>query len=299
MDLKNEQIIGHLNHIRFQNDKGFLIGIFQGPIDIGEFTSLGSIVNPQVGIDYKLFGKWMNDPQWGKQFKFKTFEIIKPKSTDGIYRYIVRACRWVGPSVGKRLIDVYKEKTLDVLRENPKQVAADIKGITYVRAIEIQADIKKNEEIEATLVELEKLVGNQGLRASLPMDLVQKWGANAVKMIEINPYILTEMKNVGFPSADKIAINKIKVDPKSINRQKAAILHILNKDLFNGNTWMISTELFKQAKALISWSIKEGFDKLISDKRVKEVEGHIALNHIAKNEKIIAQKIQELMSKWI
>lgn len=292
-----DKITGVLSHVKFSGKNNFVIADIQARGQM--VTVLGSILNPNVGQEYKLFGSWMMDPQWGKQFKFRAFETIKPQSTDGIYRYVVRMAKWVGPKIGKRLTEKYEEKTLDMLRENPEQVASDIQGITYNRAIEIQANIKQNEQIEAALVELEKLVGGQGLRASLPMDLVQKWGANAIRRIETNPYILTEMEGVGFPSADRIAINSIKVDPKSGYRQMAAILHVLKEDLFNGNTWMDKLEMKKQAKALISWSVEEGFGKAISKGKIKEHEDFVALDYVERDERHIAEKIKELTEEWI
>jgi len=58
-----------LNHIRFQNDRGFLIGMFQS--EKNEFAGLGNILRPEIGMSYKLMGKWSIDPSGGSNSKSK------------------------------------------------------------------------------------------------------------------------------------------------------------------------------------------------------------------------------------
>lgn len=289
-----EHIEATLNHIRFQNDRGFLIGMFQAEKE--EFAGLGNILRPEVGMNYKLFGKWSEDPKWGKQYKFKSHEAIIPKSTDGIYRYIVRIAKWVGPKIGRTLIDQYGVDTLDILREFPDRVAVDIKGITIARAKEIQAHIVKNQEIEGALVELEKLIGGAGLRQSLPMDLVQKWGGDAVAMLKENPYRLIQMKQVGFPSADRLAVDRFKVEPKSIFRQQAAVTYaIREKTHGEGHVWIDVVELIGSVRQMIRCDPSEGFGRAIEKGAVVQEGGLVALAVMARDEAYIAEKVKELL----
>lgn len=299
--LQPDQITGNLSHIRFSNDQGFLIGMFQGEKNKGkskdgEFAALGNMLRPEVGMEYKLFGKWVDDPKWGRQYRFKRYEAIIPKDTDGIYRYLVRVAKWVGPKVGRDLISKYDIDTLDVLREDPERVAKEIKGITINRAEEIRGLLIQNEDIEAALVELERLIGGQGLRQSLPIDLVQKYGSNAPAVLKENPYILTEEKQIGFPSADKVALNRFNVDPASIYRQQSCCLHTIKSYCTQGgHTWIEMTELMKMVYALIKCDSQVGIQKLIDDKRIVMEGKYIALEQTAKDEDFIAKKIKEML----
>lgn len=288
-----------LNHIRFKKE-AFIIGMFQGEKE--EFAALGNIMNAEIGMGYKLWGKWVDDPQWGKQLKIKTYEAITPKSTDGIYRYIVRIAKWVGPKTGKALVEKYGAQTLDVLRLKPEQIAAEIKGITIERAKEIQILIQDNEAIEGALVELEKLIGGAGLRQSLPMDLVQKWGANAVPMLKDNPYLLIEMKQVGFPSADRIAVDRFKVQPQSVFRQQAAVIHFIREKTHGeGHVWVDEKGLVDDVRRLIRCDPAEGLARAVEKGAVVRDEetgtgiGLVALVGMARDEKYIADKVKEML----
>jgi len=41
--------------------------------------------------------QWVDDPRFGRQFKFTRYVAEIPQSTDGIYRYLVKVAKWVGP----------------------------------------------------------------------------------------------------------------------------------------------------------------------------------------------------------
>ena len=289
-----ENINATLTNIRFQNrDTGFVIGTFRGE---KEFAGLGSIVGPEIGMEYKLYGEWSNDPKWGRQYRFTNYEVVAPKSTDGIYRYLVKVAKWVGPKIGQALIDQYKEDTLDIIRTDPERVARQIRGITPERAAEMQAKIIENQAIEATLVELENLIGGQGLKKSLPTELLAKYGSNAVAVLKANPYMLTEFKQIGFLQADKVAMNKLEVKPKSARRQQAAILHMIEKICFEeGSIWVEEAKLIADVAGLISCDPAPGLTKLVEARRVVVDSGFVALKYLADNEKYVAEKIREMM----
>jgi len=289
-----EPIQATLTNIRFERD-GFLIGMFQSEKG-GEFAALGNILNAEIGMEYKLFGKWVNDRQWGQQLKIKTYETIIPKSTDGIYRYIVRIVKWVGPKTGKAIIAKYGIDTLDILREDPERVSTDIKGITRERAFEMQEFIKEYHDIENTLVELERLIGGFGLRSSLPMDAIAKWKSQAVDVLKSNPYRLTEMKQIGFPSADKVALGRFKINPKSVFRQRSAIEHVIKDQTHqHGHIWINKEAAIKEVEMLIGCNPSEGYREAIEKLIIIEVDGLVALRSMAKDETDIADKVKELL----
>jgi len=286
---------GILTNIRFQNiETGFLIGSFQQ--NNSSFVALGQILRPEIGSEFKLFGRWIHDQKYGRQFKFQTHEIVIPKDVDGIFRYIVRVCRFVGPKVGRTIVDTYDIETLDILREDPERVASDIKGITITRAKEIQHHIVQNQELEGALVELEKLIGGAGLRQSLPMDLVQKWGGDAVAMLKENPYRLIEFSQIGFPSADRVAVDRFKIEPASVFRQQAAVIHALREKTHgDGHVWIDVKKLTQDVNKMIRCDPGDGLARAIEKGAVVAEGGLVALAAMARNEKYIAEKVKELL----
>jgi exodeoxyribonuclease V alpha subunit len=196
---------GELCRIVYRNDNNFLIGSFQGPG--GVFTAIGSIINPQVNMEYELTGEWQDTARYGQQFKFSRYRSIQPVDAKGIFKYIVRVCKFVGGTVGNRLLDTYGEKTLEIMKTDPDRVAMETAGITLDRAKEIQKTLIDNEHNESVMVELEAMLDVQGMRKSLAGDLIHAFGNNAGDVIRGNPYTLTWFAGIGFALADRVALN--------------------------------------------------------------------------------------------
>ena len=301
--------IGILKSIRFQNDSGFLIGIFENQQSTkrwgNTFSGLGSIMNPEPGLAYKLFGKWEANGQWGDQYKFQFYELMQPTDTKGIYQYLVRVCKWVGPTVASRIVEKYGTDALAILKNDPARVAKEIHGITEVRAIEIQQKLRGNEHVEKVLVEIERIFAPiAGLRKNLPMELVKLWGSDALEKLKSNPYMLTRLKNVGFPTADKVAI-AMGFDRKSKFRQSAAVWHLLNENMnANGSVWMAGKMLVDGVKELTGLSEADdggvGIDGCLADMAaegvVVENRGAWAVTAADKDETYIASKVARMIN---
>jgi len=288
-----DSVVGSLNNIRFQNNNGFLIGQFKCEDD--QITALGNLLRPTIGIDYKLRGRWVQDHKWGKQFRFDSYETVQPKSLSGIHRYLIHTSKWIGPVVAQALIDTYGEETIDVLRTDPARVAKDIRGITLQRANEIQQTIVENEAIESVVIELENLVGGIGLRKSLPIDIANKWGSDAVTILKENPYQLITLHGIGFLSADHLALTRLGVTRTDVNRQKAGLLHLIRENEIAGNIWIYIDDLFRKAEALLGCDPAQGF-VLILGHEIVQTADLVSLKNTAYDESFIAKKIAALMS---
>jgi len=293
-----DSIEATLNHIRFQNDDGFLIGRFQvHGNDRKEIIGLGNILQPEIGMKYRLFGRIINDPKWGKQYKFQTYEAIVPKSTSGIYRYLVRVAKFVGPKIGMAITEQYGEDTLDVLKADPERVATEIRGITIERAKNIQAALIKNEQTEAAIVEVERIVGGLGLRKNLATELVAKHGYDAIKLLKDNPYnTLTKIRGIGFLAADKVALQRLKYQRGDNRRRMAGVKYILEQNRLNGNIWMRESKLIQDVSLGVSIG-KDILDACV-DKRIIVRNGElVALFEDSQAETYISVKILELMGE--
>ena len=298
----NTTITATLNNIRFQNDTGFMIGMAQTENVNGDFGVLGNMLRPECGMTYKLTGEWSNHHEFGKQFKFDRHEIIKPSDTNGIYKYIVRTAKWVGPTIGQRLVDLYGEKTLEVLRNDPEMVAAEIIGLTEKRALTIQEMLIEQEETESIMVELLTVLNFPGLRKSLPVEIAAKYGSDSIEVLKNNPYVLTEFKGVGFIIADKIAIQSFKIETDSIYRVKAAIEYVMKEDLNGqGSTWIGHNKLVAFVSEIINCvnydQIETGLIYLFEENIITSVDGDqwFSFVEVDLNETLIAEKIKGML----
>jgi exodeoxyribonuclease V alpha subunit len=289
-----EQIEGTLSRIIFKNDNGFVIGSFIDQHN-NTFSAYGTMVNPQIDMGYLFTGQWVDSPKYGKQFEFTSYETQMPLDPRGIFNYIVRICRFVGSSVGNALLDKYGEKTLHVLKTDPGKVAEDIRGITLVRAKEIQKTLLENEMSEQIMVQLEAILDVQGMRKSLAGILYAEFKSDAAEVVKSNPYIITNFAGIGFPLADRVALhNGIARD--DIERKKAAAKFCLLQNMNNGSTWMRLKDLLHEIYALIQvHDIEAGVYSLIDDGDFTIHDDLIAFTHVARDEQHIAHKLVKIM----
>lgn len=303
---RDEAITGELTRIVFSNETGFLIGSFKtlktdellGTM-LDTFTATGTIVNPQILMTYKLFGSWTNNPRYGEQFAFTRFETEVPSDPDGIFKYLVRCCKYVGSTVGQALVNKYGPQTIEIMKTDPDRVAKDISGITKARASEIQKTLVENEANEKVMIELEALLDVQGMLKNLPGKLYTEYLANAAEKVKENPYRLIRFPMVGFALADRVALH-IGFSRTSIERKKAAALHIMAENAQNGNTWInVKTLLQNMVDLLQIVGLEDGINALVHDGIIILEDQHVAFRGPATDERLIASKATLMLSKCV
>lgn len=292
---ENEILEGSLQQIIFKNESFFMIGKF---IDKNNnpFTALGDMINPEIHMDYILTGTWKEDERFGAQLKFHSYETVIPVDSNGIFKYIVRICKFVGGAVGNLIIDKYGDDTLRMLKECPIIVSTDIKGITPDRAKEIQATLLENEKTEKIMVELEVLLDIPGMRKTLPGELIKTYKSDAAEVVKENPYILTSFRGINFIMADRVAL-KLGCPRDSVERKKAATVHALSTYMSEGNVWMNAETLMLETKSLIQVpGLDEGIKELLRDGVIIKDDSFCAFSNPALDEILIAEKIIEMVT---
>jgi len=283
-----------LKRVIFQGDNGFIIGNFSVPLS-GSVPALGDLLTPQVGAKYRLHGDWVENKKFGRQFKFKSYETIEPKSSQGIYRYIVHTAKWVGPATGKKIIEEYGEETLNILRTNPTKVAKEIRGITLARAIDIQEKMLENKNIEHLMVQIEAIVGGLGLRKSLPAEIIKRWKSKSLDALKQNPYVLCKLDNVGFLTADRIAMERLKIPLESFNRKVAAIEYVMKENENNGNVWIEANDLVNRSAQLTECDCKQAIVDISKEYLEIDSKRYIANKKAANDERYIAEKLKRML----
>ena len=289
-----DTITGILADIRFSRN-GFLIGLLED----GE-SVLGNMSEPVIGQTYRLAGDWVNDPKWGRQFKFSRYATETPQDAEGVYRYLVRVAKWVGPIVGRRIIKVFGDDALTILKEDPQRAADEIKGLTLDRAQEISRNLLANQDREAAVVELESMIGGQHLPKATITTLIETYHSEAPARLRQDPYgTLMEVRGVGFTLADRVAVSSaIGYVRDGLERRQAATLHVLEEAANGaGHTWLPGEKLIKEVQELIGFP--PGPDvrvKLIEDEEIQVRDDKIALAKLANDERDVAGFIIQALS---
>ncbi|MCH5300803.1 MAG: ATP-dependent RecD-like DNA helicase [Ruminococcus sp.] len=204
-------------------------------------TAVGIMPMLNVGEEVKLTGTFKNHPSYGMQFSVVACEQSIPKSLSGILKYLSSgAIKGIGPATAQKLVKEYKERTIEILENEPERVAM-MRGITLEKAREISRQIKMNTGVRELLV----YFAGYDISPNCALSVYKALGNEAIERIKENPYILCNGDfNISFEKADKIAMAQDK-PADSEYRIRAGLAYVLNHNMINGHTCLPKDTLVK------------------------------------------------------
>ena len=275
------------------NDNGYAICDF-GTDDDDLVTIVGTMPYVAEGDTLTVFGRWVHNPKYGRQFKVEQFEKKLPADASAILRYLSsRAIKGIGPKTAKRIVDEFGEDTFDVLENHPDWLS-QLPGMSLKKAEAISEEFRAQSGVRSAMIFFREWFG-----PAITMRIYKKWGSSAVDVAKANPYrICEEISGVGFEKADKMA-SDIGVDRDSIERVKSGIHYVIRyNENQNGHVCLPREKLIAscarlleveeaRAEEALSALLKEGSIKYT---RVDDVQ-YIYSTYTYENEKYIASKL--------
>ena len=151
----NLEIEGEIESIIYQNEtNSYTVAEFGLEEEI--VTIVGYLPFIHEGDTLKLYGKYVEHKDYGRQFKVDTFEKLMPKTLGSLQRYLASgSIKGVGEATSKRIVDKFGEDTIHVLKFEPERLA-QIKGISEKKAHEISESFVENFEMWQIVGFLEK-----------------------------------------------------------------------------------------------------------------------------------------------
>lgn len=240
------EIQGRLNDIIYQNEvNSYTVATFE--TDDEELTIVGYLPFIHPGDSLKLIGKYVTHQEYGKQFKIDSFEKTMPQTLEALEQYLANGTiKGIGPSTAKKIVDTFGEDTIHIFKYEPEKLA-NIKGITKEKALQMSQDFNENWELWQIVGYLERFgIGPQNAKK-----VYELLGANAVRQIEENPYILVDIaRGVDFKQIDKMAMD-IGISYDSEKRVQSGIKYSLIRIGYNGHTCVEKEKLITFVKDLL------------------------------------------------
>ena len=108
------ELKGEIKEIIFQNEiNSYTIAVLETEFE--ELTVVGYLPFITIGDSLKPEGKYIDHPEYGRQFKIETFEKIMPETLDSLERYLGNGTiKGVGPATAKRIVNYFGDETLYV-----------------------------------------------------------------------------------------------------------------------------------------------------------------------------------------
>ncbi len=231
------------------------------------FTAVGILSELCVGENVVLHGYVKAHVNFGEQFRVEAFEVSLPESEKSIRKFLAGgALPYVGPAMANKLVDLYKEKTLEVISTDVDKIAV-VKGISLKKAQRIQDEFKRMFAIRDAIAYLSKL----NINTESAILLFKHYGKHTNEIVKSNPYILCDYPTFSpFDLADNIAYDFC-MEYNCTQRVNAGVLYILRHNLQNGHTCIPLQQLFDTASDFLRVEpdeIKSAFDNLLSLKNI-------------------------------
>ena len=238
-------ISGYLERVIYYNEENdFIVAKLKEKGKKELTTIIGNLSGINPGESVRLSGKWVHDKRFGEQFRVDTYQVVVPATVNGIKKYLGSGLiKGIGPIMAERIVRVFGLDTLDIIDKEPSRLA-EVDGIGEKRISMITRAWQEQKEIRDVMVFLQ---GN-GISAAYAAKIYKQYRNRSIELVRENPYRLaTDIKGIGFLTADKIAKN-IGIEKNSPIRAKAAILYMFSELSDDGHVYFPYSELIKRTE---------------------------------------------------
>ena len=207
----------------FNEENGFAVlqAKVKGHRDL--VTVVGSLPAANPGEWITAQGGWIQDKQYGRQFKAELLTSTAPTTLEGIEKYLGSGMvKGIGPVYARKLVDRFGEKIFDIIETASARLEA-VDGIGPKRRKRIKEAWAEQKVIRDIMVFLH----SHGVSTSRAVRIYKTYGEDAIEKVQANPYALAkDIHGIGFKTADQIA-QKVGIPVDSLIRACAGLNHVL------------------------------------------------------------------------
>ena len=288
------RLVGSIEHVIYANEENGFAICDMGTENDQLITVTGILPYIAEGDSVTVYGRWVHNPKYGRQFKVETCEKRLPSDRASMLRYLASgAIKGIGPKTAQRIVDEFGDETFDVI-ENHGDWLANVQGINLKRARAISEEFKNQTGIRTAMMFFRDFFG-----AAATVRIYKRWGGNAVDLAKKNPYMLCEeIDGIGFERADRMA-TQLGLERDSAERIASGICYLLRSNIQqNGHVCLPRDKVVEGASRLLEVSadyVAAVVPNLLREGKIMEThfDGVSYLYDEAqyRHEKYIAQKL--------
>jgi exodeoxyribonuclease V alpha subunit len=219
-----ESLSGLIERVTFHNeDTGF--GVFKvktkGHRDL--VTVVGSLASVSPGEWLTAQGQWVQDKEYGQQFRAEMLKSTAPTTKEGIRKYLGSGMvKGIGPKCAEKLVEKFDIGVFDIIEKESARLE-DVDGIGPKR----RKRIKEAWEEQKVIRNIMLFLHSNGVSTSRAVRIYKTYGEEAIEKVRNDPYCLAkDIHGIGFKTADQIA-QKIGIPVDSLIRACAGLNHVL------------------------------------------------------------------------
>jgi exodeoxyribonuclease V alpha subunit len=243
-----ESLSGLIERVTFFNEEnGFAVLKIKAKGQRGEVTLVGTLPSVNPGEWVTAEGRWIQDKDFGLQFKADLLNSTAPASREGIEKYLGSGMvKGIGPVYARKLVEKFGENIFDIIEQQSARLE-DVEGIGPKRRHQIKDAWAEQKIIREIMVFLH----SNGVSTSRAVRIYKTYGENAIATVRANPYTLArDIQGIGFKTADQIA-QKMGIPHDSILRACSGLDHVLSEAAGNGHCAMPLERLSEAAGQLL------------------------------------------------
>ena len=243
-----ETLSGSIELITFHNEEnGFCVlkTKVKGQKDL--VTVIGNAASITVGELIECSGVWVNNKDYGIQFKAEILKTITPTTLEGIEKYLGSGLiKGIGKYLAKILIKAFGKDIFEVIENVPERLV-EVSGIGLKRKEMILASWTEQKAVREIMIYLQ----SHGVGTNRAIRIYRLYGNEAINKIRNNPYQLAlDVIGIGFKTADTLAL-RIGIARDSIQRAEAGIRHVLQEFASEGHCAIERNKLIKSSVELL------------------------------------------------
>jgi exodeoxyribonuclease V alpha subunit len=293
-----ESLSGLIERVTFTSeDTGFTVLKVKAKGHRDLVTVVGSLPSVSAGEWLTAQGHWVQDREFGQQFRAEVLNSTPPTTAEGIEKYLGSGMvKGIGPVYAKKLVETFGEEVFEIIEKASARLE-DVDGIGPKR----RKRIKEAWDEQKVIRDIMLFLHSNGVSTSRAVRIFKTYGQDAIEKVRSDPYRLAkDIHGIGFKTADQIA-QKIGIPVDSLIRACAGLSHVLIEATGDGHCALPMELLMDEASKLLLVEAK-----IVTDALERTLAGHdliketidgqelIFLPHLKRAEEIIAGRIKRL-----
>lgn len=243
-----ERLGGSIERVTFHSpESGFCVlrVKVRGKADLVTVVGTAATVTPGEYVECE--GNWINDRNYGLQFKASHLQIVPPSTPSGIEKYLGSGMvRGIGPHFARKLVQAFGDQVFTVIEQQPERLQ-ELPGIGPKRQARVTAAWTEQKVVRQIMVFLQ----SHGVGTARAVRIYKTYGDNAVEQVRENPYRLAlDIHGIGFKTADELA-QRLGFPPTSVLRAQAGVRHVLQELAEQGHCAALREALLETAVKLL------------------------------------------------
>ncbi|AZU98963.1 putative helicase-like protein [Bacillus phage pW2] len=194
----------------------------------------------------------------------------------------------------ENIFAVYEGQDVIGLIQNDEFDYSKVRGLGDKTYEKMKEKVLMNLEMSELLV----FLGKHGIKFNMVNKLIKEFKNPQLVMekIEENPYVLTNVKGVGFKTCDSIA-KAMGYDMEANARLDACFAFIIGGENSNGHSWITRKQLLNKSVELLNISKKVIVKRLGESSKIVRVDDRYTTSKVYKAEGFVAMKMSQFKTQ--